>query len=216
MSSPLISILLPTYNRGYILSRAIESVLKQTFLYWELIIIDDGSVDDTEKVVEKYIIDRRIKYLKIVHGGQMRALNFGFTNSKSDSKSDLVAFLDSDDWYDDMHLQKGLKYFENNPKVDFISTKLIVIGDQYVVDMRDVTKKIHVQDCNPQGTFLIRREVISSLGGFPNDDYGADYILYNLAKTKGFIVKNTFDKTYYFDRTGSDSITKNRMNELIE
>lgn len=211
MQNPKVSILLPTYNRGYILSRAIESVLKQTFLYWELIIVDDGSTDDSKKVVKKYFIDKRIKYFNIEHGGQMKALNFGFEKSKAD----VIAFLDSDDWYDEKHLKIGLDYFQNNLEVDFVSTKLIVIGDQYVVDMRDITKKISVEECNPQGGFLIKREVIERLGGFPKEEYGSDYLFYNLAKEKGFIVHNIPERTYFFDRTRDDSVTKKKTKEIL-
>ncbi|MCA9750380.1 MAG: glycosyltransferase family 2 protein, partial [Romboutsia sp.] len=59
----LVSIILPTYNRAYVLNRAIDSVMSQTFKDWELIIIDDNSKDNTEDLI-KGINDKRIKYIK--------------------------------------------------------------------------------------------------------------------------------------------------------
>lgn len=205
-----VSILLPTYNRGYILSRAIESVFKQTFLFWELIIIDDGSVDNTKEVVKKYLSDERIKFFSISHVGQMSALNFGYKKSKSK----IISFLDSDDWYDEKHLQTGCDYLRDHSEVEFVTTKLNVIGDQFVVDMKDNNNLINIEDCNPQGTFFVRRHVVDKLCGFPEVDYGSDYIFYNLAKESQINIHNLNDRTYYFDRTGSTSITKNKIKEL--
>ena len=62
---PFFSIITPTFNRGYILPRAIKSVLNQTFKDWELIIVDDGSTDNTSEIVKEFLRDKRIKYIKL-------------------------------------------------------------------------------------------------------------------------------------------------------
>ena len=62
---PFFSIVMATYNRAYCIENAINSVLKQDFKDWELIIVDDGSTDNTEEVVKKYLDDKRIKYIKL-------------------------------------------------------------------------------------------------------------------------------------------------------
>jgi glycosyltransferase involved in cell wall biosynthesis len=60
-----VSIIMPTYNREKLISRAIESIMKQTYTNWELLIVDDYSTDNTKEKVEQYVnIDKRIKYLK--------------------------------------------------------------------------------------------------------------------------------------------------------
>lgn len=211
MERQSVSILLPTYNRGYILSRAIESVLKQTFLFWELIIIDDGSSDDTENIVKNFSYDIRIKYFKIKHQGKVPALNYGFGKTAYE----IISFIDSDDWYEKNHLEIGLNCFSMNPDIDFVTTKLTVIGDQFVVDARDITKKINIEDCKPQGTFFVKRNVVEELGGFPNEEYRSDYLFYNLAKNSGKIISNLDNRTYFYDRTGSDSVTKIKMRECF-
>lgn len=88
-----VSIILPTYNRAEKIGRAIESVLNQTYPYFELLVIDDGSTDDTKQVVASYE-DERVHYHKMPqNGGQSKARNFGMQLAKYE----YIAFEDSDD-----------------------------------------------------------------------------------------------------------------------
>ena len=91
----LISIIIPTYNRADFLAEiSVPSVIKQNNRKWELLIIDDGSVDDTKKIAESFLKeDRRIRYFYKENGGQGSARNFGLKKSLGD----YVLFLDSDD-----------------------------------------------------------------------------------------------------------------------
>lgn len=96
-----ISVLMPTYNQGAFISRAIASLQLQTFLNWELIIINDGSSDYTVEVVKDYLKDERIKYYKNVQNkGLGVCLNMGIERSKYN----LIAYLPSDDIYFADHL----------------------------------------------------------------------------------------------------------------
>ncbi|PVY43028.1 glycosyltransferase family 2 protein [Pontibacter virosus] len=90
---PLFSIITPTYNRINLLSNMIVSVKNQTFTDWELIIVDDGSTDNTSEIVEQFLADDRIKYIKKNNSGAADSRNVG---AGSASGSFLV-FLDSDD-----------------------------------------------------------------------------------------------------------------------
>lgn len=96
MEQEYVSIVLPTYNREKKVGKAIESVLQQTYPYFELLVIDDGSTDQTEQVVHAYE-DERIQYHKMPqNGGQSRARNYGMQLAKYD----YIAFEDSDDlWH---------------------------------------------------------------------------------------------------------------------
>ncbi len=100
MKKPYFSIVLPTYNRAHLLSRAIESVLTQTFTEWELLIVDDGSTDNTKQEVEKFT-DNRIQYIWQQNCERSAARNNGI----SLSKGEFVCFLDSDDLWRENHLQ---------------------------------------------------------------------------------------------------------------
>ena len=82
MDQPLVSVVLPTYNRAYTISRAIDSVLNQTYSNLELIVVDDGSNDDTRVVVES-INDKRIKYIRNSKStGAAFARNLGIKHSR--------------------------------------------------------------------------------------------------------------------------------------
>lgn len=90
------SIITPTFNREDLIERAIQSILVQTYTNWEMIIVDDGSTDATSIKIEKYLEDKRIKYILCdKNGGVNKARNLGLKNVSNDSE--VVTFLDSDD-----------------------------------------------------------------------------------------------------------------------
>lgn len=90
----LISVIMPTYNRGYIISIAIESILKQTYKNLELIIIDDCSTDNTEEIISRYN-DNRLKYIRL---NEKRGSNYARNVGIEESKGDYITFQDSDDY----------------------------------------------------------------------------------------------------------------------
>ena len=105
---PKISVIIPTYNSARYLPEAIESVLTQTYKDFELIVIDDGSSDNTKEVVVPYL--DRIMFLEGPNGGPSKARNRGIRQSSGE----YVAFLDADDiWYSDK-LQRQLTVFTEN------------------------------------------------------------------------------------------------------
>lgn len=103
----MFSILVPTFNRSALITRAIESVLAQSFKNWELIIIDDGSTDNTEDVVRSYK-DKRIRYVKKQNSGAADSRNYGAKHAKRP----FLAFLDSDDTWDSKKLEKTVAFIE--------------------------------------------------------------------------------------------------------
>ena len=94
LSSPVFSIVIPTYNRAHLISKTIESVLHQSFEDFEVLVIDDGSSDNTEEVVSSYS-DRRLHYLRKENGERGAARNFGFARSKGVAVSERDAFTAS-------------------------------------------------------------------------------------------------------------------------
>jgi len=112
-SSPFFSIVIPTYNRAHLIAKTIESVLRQEFDEYEILIIDDGSSDETEEVISKFS-DSRIKYFKKENGERGAARNFGY----SKSKGLYINFFDSDDLMYPNHLKvaRELVALKGNPE----------------------------------------------------------------------------------------------------
>lgn len=109
--SGLVSIITPSYNTSKYIGKTIESVLKQTYENWEMIIVDDCSTDDTDEVVKPYLSDKRIKYIK-------NDKNSGAAISRNcalrEAGGKWIAFLDSDDLWNPKKLEKQIEFMEKN------------------------------------------------------------------------------------------------------
>lgn len=134
----MISVILPTYNRAKEISKSIESVLNQTYHDFELIIIDDGSTDNTQEIVEKYQ-DKRIRYIKNTTSkhGVSTARNIGIR----ESAGEYITFNDSDDVFYLDKLEKQLAFLENE-KADV--TFCAVCKNKQVIPDR----KFEQKDCS--------------------------------------------------------------------
>lgn len=200
---PFFSIILPTYNRAHLLPRAISSALRQTFQDWELVIADDGSTDETANVVAEYLRqDQRIKFFVHEHCGLARTRNFGLQHAQGE----YVTFLDSDDEYEPGHLQKRFEFLTSHPETELLHGGVNIIGDEYVADKFDPTRKIHLSECVIGGTFVIRRELVQKLGGFPIVDYGDDNAFFALAEKNGAVIRKIDAPTYIYHREEPDSM----------
>lgn len=107
----LVSIVMPSYNTGAYISDSIKSVLSQTYLFWELIIVDDCSTDNTDEIVASFLNDNRIKYFK-------NEKNSGAAISRNralqEAKGKWIAFLDSDDLWEPNKLERQIAFMETN------------------------------------------------------------------------------------------------------
>lgn len=107
MKNPLISVIVPVYNVEKYLRRCIDSILAQTFTDFELLLIDDGSKDNSGKICDEYAErDNRIKVFHKENGGVSSARNIGLDNAKGE----WITFVDSDDWIDKEYLNDYLNY----------------------------------------------------------------------------------------------------------
>jgi glycosyltransferase involved in cell wall biosynthesis len=105
---PLVSVIIPTYNRGWVIKEAIDSVLDQDFSDYELIVVDDGSNDNTREILEAY--GKAITVLQQSNRGVSAARNRGI----AEAAGRLIAFLDSDDLWLPRKLTAQVKFFEEN------------------------------------------------------------------------------------------------------
>jgi teichuronic acid biosynthesis glycosyltransferase TuaG len=99
MGNDLVSVIMPAYNAEKYLAEAIESVIRQEYTSWELIVVDDGSTDNTAAIIKNYAAkDNRVRYMQQPHHNQARARNTGLLQASGE----LIAFLDADDiWMPD-------------------------------------------------------------------------------------------------------------------
>ncbi len=100
---------MPAYNRACLIERAIKSVLKQEYPNWELIISDDGSTDNTKKIVSKYLSDDRINYISYKEN---KGVNYARNRAIEKATGDIIIFLDSDDEFYEYTLSKAKEYIE--------------------------------------------------------------------------------------------------------
>lgn len=140
----LVSIIMPLYNGEKFIKITLESVLKQTYKNWELLITNDGSKDNSPKIAEKYAKkDERIKLFNQVNKGSAAARN----NSLKEANGKYIVFLDSDDIWEDNFLEKQIKFLkEKNASLVFSSYKRINEDGKEILDPFIVPEKVGYKD----------------------------------------------------------------------
>lgn len=128
MNRPLVSVVIPTYNRAVLLPRAIESVIAQTLVDWELLIVDDGSVDRTPDAVERYAVrwKDRFVYIRQANHGSSAARNRGIDAARGD----FVAFLDSDDEFRHDKLERQVDLFRRQPDLGLVYSDYALVDTE--------------------------------------------------------------------------------------
>ncbi|MDN3671940.1 glycosyltransferase family 2 protein [Flavobacterium branchiarum] len=128
-----VSIIIATYNRAHLILETLESVCNQTYTNWECIIVDDGSTDNTEKIVNDLVSnDSRFKFLNRPSErpkGPNAARNFGIENSTGE----YVLSLDSDDWILPEHLELKVEVFKKDHTIDGVLSKTIMVDSNKVI-----------------------------------------------------------------------------------
>ena len=197
------SIIIPTFNRAHLLSRAIESVLAQDFSDWEMIVVDDGSSDNSGDIVRLFSdVDLRINYHFSANQGAAAARNLG----ASFASGKYFTFLDSDDEYLPGHLTKRAEIISAQPAIELLHGGVEIIGDTMVADRFDPSQLIPISDCVIGGTFFIRRDLFKRLGGFADIPYGDDNDFFTRASELGALIEKVDLPTYRYYRTEADSI----------
>jgi glycosyltransferase involved in cell wall biosynthesis len=121
-----VSVVVSTYNYGRFIIEAINSVLAQTCVPEEVVVVDDGSTDDTHEILQQHFSDHpRIRILRQRNGGQLSAFVLGLEHCTGD----IVSFLDADDKYEKDHINQVQAAFRAHPDVDFIFTGYRLFGE---------------------------------------------------------------------------------------
>ncbi len=201
---PEISIILCTYNRAKYLNKCIDSVINQSFKNLELIIVDDGSEDNTFEIVQPYFQQfNNIRYLK----HQNRKLGLSKNAGIQTSFGKYITFIDSDDTYQINHLESRWEYMQLHPAVDLIEGGFFSDEEILVADYFQTGKTINLRECVLGPTFFGKRKVFFELGGFNNIPYGEDTDFWERSQEKFKTQKLTEPQTYIYTRAET-SITK--------
>lgn len=204
-TAPYFSVVIATYNRAGLISRALASLAAQTEKDWEAIVVDDGSTDDTYKRMLPWLRKSdQIRYIGQPHHGEAPAKNKGITLAMGK----FITFLDSDDEYDPVHLVSRKAVLTRDPSVKFVYGGAKIIGNQYVPDRFDPTKRINLKNCVIGGTFFIETETAKCLGGFRDLRLGADADLFERAEASGIRMLKMRRQTYIYHREENGSITQ--------
>lgn len=164
----MISITIPTYNRAHLIPKAIESIINQSVKDWELIIVDDGSTDNTEEVVKGYLSDERIKYLKKKNTGAGHSRNVGAEHAKFD----WITFLDSDD----EALPNWLAVFRNDISQDTdvftCGSKKYDHNNNFITEVKPGSDKLIkgiVARFGNGGNFFLKKDLFNRIGGYDSN-----------------------------------------------
>lgn len=207
---PSVSVVLCTYNRRTLLPRAIQSVFDQSYTDWELIIVDDGSTDDSASIIRPYTLrDSRVHYYRQENCGLASARNTGLALSRGI----YVTFLDSDDEYLPDHLEQCMKFLSGRTNVDGIYGRMKLAGPRsrhYVPDVTRPGKKIHLSRCHAAGTLVAKRRCLEALGGFRQIPFSEDFDLIRRLEEQ-YTIRTTSFKTYVYHAEAD-----NRLCDLFE
>ena len=182
---------MPVYNGAKTIRQSIESVLSQTHQNFRLIIVDDGSTDNTAEVCEPYLSDERIQYITGSHKGISETLNRGV----SLSNTDYVARQDADDMWLPWHLDFLLYKLEKNPQLDLIGSR-VVVEEEDIPDKVNLNSKHYLSGENlwlglayrnvfNHSTVLFKRSAFDDVGGYNSNFNGfEDWHLWSRIVTK--------------------------------
>ena len=200
-----VSVIIAVYNRPQKLKRALNSLLKQTFKNFEVIIIDDGSEKHLCNILESYFTKfLSLKYLRHSNRKTPLSLNTGLRISSGK----FITFLDSDDEYKPEHLAIRVKYMKKYSKADIVHSNATIIGkenDFFVPDMKNHKNLIHLNKCTIGATIFAKKEVFEMLKGFKNF-YGYDSEFVTRAKRKKLNIVKIDSPTYIYYRDSGDSV----------
>lgn len=174
-----ISVLMTCYNAAAFLEKSIQSILKQTYSNFEFIIVDDGSIDDSETVVRSFS-DERIRYIKSDHLGRAHALNYGLVQSAKD----WVAVIDADDCAHPFRLEKQIRFLKDNPQIDIVSSwyaihdgRKILYPIKSLTTHEDIKKRFILSSDIVHSGVMYRKEKIVNAGGYRETTF-EDYDLW--------------------------------------
>jgi glycosyltransferase involved in cell wall biosynthesis len=202
-----LTVLMTTYNCAPYIRQAIKSILIQTYKDFELLIVDDGSTDNTEEIVKNFS-DMRIRYIKRNHIGRSSALNFGLKNSSND----IIALMDADDISHPERLELQVKNYSNNSNevvfttAAYFKNNKIVFKGESSANHDQIYKKLALHGPYNNATALFNRKLFLENNGYDESIvFGEDHEIW--LRLKNFLEFKQLKNVLYFIRFRDSSLS---------
>ncbi|WOE30898.1 MULTISPECIES: glycosyltransferase family 2 protein [unclassified Acinetobacter] len=211
-----ISIGIPFYNAELFLEDAIKSILAQTYPYWELILVNDGSTDKSLEIAKKYVdFDSRIR---LINDGLNKKLPFRLNQIIHEAKYDYIARMDADDLIAIDRLTKQIRFLENNTQYDLITTGMYSIDNKNKILGKRILKNYHMSapDMLNGLTNLLHASMLARKTWCLRNLYeeknslAEDYELWLSANIKNDLKYYVIEEPLYYYREG-ENVKKEKM-----
>jgi glycosyltransferase involved in cell wall biosynthesis len=223
-TEPLVSIVIPTYNRAKHIVEALNSVANQTLQSWEAVVVDDGSTDGTAEVVQNLsAVDPRIRYIGLEKNSTLPAV--GRNRGIEESTGSFVAFLDSDDLWEPQKLERQMSAMNSDPSIGMVHSHLWVVRNgirvwgllylpapKFSITNANTLAQRNTVQCS---SVLIRKAILIEAGGFDEspglravEDY---HLWYRVSQKTRIAYVSEIHGTYRLDKTGTSSLEDMRQ-----
>ncbi len=217
-TTPKVSVIMGVYNGEKYLSSAVESILNQTFKDFEFIIINDGSTDNTKKILESYS-DPRIRLFNQTNIGLTKTLNRGLQKSRGE----YIARQDADDISNCLRLERQLECLEKNPSLSLVGTHVGFIdgnNKRFSVwhppeDHENIVTALKKYNCFCHGSVVFKKVCVDKVGGYRDFfTYTQDYDLW-CRIVEGYKTMNLPEVLYEF-RKEAGTISRKKLSKQLE
>ena len=221
-NNPKISVLLCVYNSQKYIREAIESLRSQTFQDFEIIIVDDASIDETPEILNRYKDSRTFIHRNTENKGLTKSLNIGL----SFCRGEYIARMDADDFSLPMRFEKQAKFLDKNTECAAVGSWCMRINEKgdvvskwdHPTDYEGIKKRLLTQNSIFHGTVMMRREPILKIGGYNEKyKYSQDYDLW-LRLSEHAQIRNIGEFLYLsrFDTKSISNMNKRQQDHYAE
>jgi glycosyltransferase involved in cell wall biosynthesis len=216
--NPLISVILPVYNAEKFLNESINSILEQTYIHFELIIVNDGSTDTSQSIIDHYSDPRIRKINHTQNKGLVASLNEAIVSAKGD----MIVRMDADDIAFKDRVQKQVQYLLDHPAIDIVGTHAVFFETNtqspmanWELDLNTITpssikKALTWENCMIHPSICMRSEIAKSLLYNEHQKNYEDYDLW-LRATADNINIAKIDESLLYYRVQPNSITQSSI-----
>ena len=215
MDEPLISCIVPVYNCERYVGEALKSIIKQSYRTFEIIVADDGSTDETARVIGQY--GKQIRYLRQMNAGPAAARNLGLNAARGE----FVAFLDADDLWHPEKLQRQAAWLRDRPKVDLCFTWFQNFWIPELAQEKERYEELPLsqpQSAWSTSTLLARRSVFTKFGFFVDDGsltFGSESMIWFLHAADGGAVIDVLPDVLMYRRLHAANVSRRKPVETF-